>query len=159
MILTCLARRSKPLTSLSLTHQLRMNIHYLIFILTTTSFISKARSCRRTTSCIPAITHQCFMFCNLPSPYRVGFTSVEKVDISIERGLALKPKALISHTPFSLFWMNASIPGRYGFRRKSEQRSAALARAWTEVGMMRSSWDWGYHLDMGIHPKLKEVCV
>eukprot|EP00435_Cladocopium_sp_Y103_P008000 s2886_g2.t1 len=29
--------------------------------------------------------------------------------------------------------MNASIPGRYGFRRKSEQRSAALARAWTEV--------------------------
>lgn len=55
--------------------------------------------------------------------------------------------------------MNASIPGRYGFRRKSEQRSAALARAWTEVGMMRSSWEWGYHLDMGIYPELKEVCI
>lgn len=29
--------------------------------------------------------------------------------------------------------MNASIVGRYGFRRKSEQRSAALERAWVEA--------------------------
>ncbi|CAK9049396.1 Uncharacterized protein SCF082_LOCUS27385, partial [Durusdinium trenchii] len=29
--------------------------------------------------------------------------------------------------------MNASIPGRYGFRRRSEQRQVALERAWAEV--------------------------
>ena len=29
--------------------------------------------------------------------------------------------------------MNASIVGRYGFRRKSEQRQVALERAWLEV--------------------------
>ncbi|OLQ15350.1 hypothetical protein AK812_SmicGene460 [Symbiodinium microadriaticum] len=30
--------------------------------------------------------------------------------------------------------MDASIPGKYGFRRKSEQRSAAVARIWAQVG-------------------------
>lgn len=36
-------------------------------------------------------------------------------------------------TPFSCKKMNASIVGRYGFRRKSEQRQVALERAWLEV--------------------------
>ncbi len=34
--------------------------------------------------------------------------------------------------------MNASIVGRYGFRRKSEQRQVALERAWLEVPSGRS---------------------
>ena len=29
--------------------------------------------------------------------------------------------------------MDASIPGKYGFRRKSEQRSAAVARIWSQA--------------------------
>lgn len=65
----------------------------------------------------------------------INVSCFENVDRSNEQGLALKPlRVLVFHlTAFSLAWMNASIPGRYGFRRKSEQRSAALARAWTEV--------------------------
>lgn len=36
--------------------------------------------------------------------------------------------------------MNASIVGRYGFRRKSEQRSAALERAWVEAPGGTRGW-------------------
>ncbi|CAE7222486.1 unnamed protein product [Symbiodinium pilosum] len=29
--------------------------------------------------------------------------------------------------------MNVSIPGKYGFRRKAEQRSSAVAAVWAQV--------------------------
>ena len=57
---------------------------------------------------------------------------------------------------FLLQKMNASIVGRYGFRRKSEQRQVALERAWLEVRCAAQS-ESGRRIDSGLNVDLESL--